>query len=141
MADSHPTITPYLPYEDAAAALEWLAKAFGFTETFRMNMPDGTIGHAEMELGDGGIMLATPPGYRSPKSEGRDSDILIHVYVDDVDAHFEQARAAGATIIEEPTDQVYGDRRYMAFDLEGHKWMIATHVRDVPNWWEQTEEG
>jgi PhnB protein len=136
----HSRITPYLAYEDGEAALEFLVKAFGFTEQFRMQMPDGSIGHAELELGDGHIMLGCPgPDYQSPKRQGRDSDVLVHIYVADVDAHYEQAKAAGATIIEEPTDQIYGDRRYIALDPEGHRWMIAQYVRDVPNWWEQVE--
>ena len=97
----HSRITPYLGYEDGEAALEFLVKAFGFTEQFRMQMPDGSIGHAELELDGGHLMLGCPgPDYRSPKHQGRDSDVLVHVYVADVDAHFEQAQAAGATIVE-----------------------------------------
>ena len=65
--------------------------------------------------------------------------MLVYIYVADVDAHFEQARATGATIVEPPADQVYGDRRYTALDPEGHRWMFAQYVRDVPNWWEQIE--
>ena len=133
-------ITPYLGYEDGDAAIEFLVKAFGFTEQFKMHMPDGRVGHAELDLDGSGIMLGCPPDYKSPRREGRPSDVLVHVYVDDVDAHHAQAKAAGATILEEPADQVYGDRRYTAEDLEGHRWMFAKHVRDAGNWWETTEE-
>ena len=122
------SITPYLGYENGDAAIEFLVKAFGFSERFKMHMPDGHVGHAELELGGDIVMLGDPPGYKSPKREGRRSDVLVHVYVDDVDTHYEQARAAGATIVEEPADQEYGDRRYLAQDLEGHNWMFAKHL-------------
>lgn len=127
-----PRITPYLLYEDVAAALDWLSRAFGFRERLRFAAEDGTVNHAEMELADGVIMMGDPgPEYRSPKRLGQGTQ-QVHVYVDDVDAHFERARAAGATIVAEPTDQPYGDRRYDAEDLEGHRWSFAQHVRDVP---------
>ena len=136
-SEAHNRIIPYLPYEDGDAAVDWLVKAFGFEERMRMHMPDGSLGHAELEHGGELIMLGTPPDYRSPASEGRRSDVMVHVYVDDVDAHFAHARDAGATILEEPNDQPYGDRRYMAADPEGHVWMIATHVKDVGEWWKE----
>ena len=126
-----PRVTPYLLYEDVGRALEFLAAAFGFVERMRIPMPDGSIGHAEAELADGVIMMGCPgPDYQNPKNCGH-STSQVYVYVDDVDAHFEQARAAGATILEEPTDQFYGDRRYGATDPEGHVWYFAQHVRDV----------
>jgi PhnB protein len=137
--EQHGPITPYLPYEDGDKAVDWLVSAFGFTERMRMHMPDGTVGHAELEHAGGLVMLATPGGYRSPVTDGRRSDVMVHVYVDDVDAHFARARDAGATIVDEPSDQPYGDRRYVAADPEGHVWMIATHVRDVgDDWWKET---
>jgi uncharacterized glyoxalase superfamily protein PhnB len=124
-------ITPYLLYEDVGEALDWLAKAFGFRERLRVPGPDGVITHAEMDLHGAGIMLGHPgPDYRSPKRLGQATQ-LVHVYVDDVDDHFERAREAGATILAEPKDQEYGDRRYDAEDLEGHVWSFAEHVRDV----------
>jgi len=123
-------IFPYLGYEDGDAALDFLATAFGFTEQSKMHMPDGSLGHADMDLDGAGIMLGHPPGYKSPRHEGRPSDVLVYVYVDDVDAHFRRAKAAGATILEEPTDQPYGDRRYTAEDPEGHHWTFATHIKE-----------
>ena len=127
-----PRVTPYLYYEDLEAALAFLAKAFGFRERLRIPGPDGKVGHAEIELADGLVMLGHPgPEYRSPKRLGGTTQ-NVHVYVDDVDKHCERARAAGARILEEPADQFYGDRRYGAADPEGHEWFFATHVRDVP---------
>jgi uncharacterized glyoxalase superfamily protein PhnB len=126
-----PRITPYLLYEDVGAALEWLARAFGFRERMRLAAPDGRIAHAEMQLADGVIMMGCPgPEYRNPKHIGHVTQ-HVYVYVDDVDAHCRRARAAGAVLIEEPRDQFYGDRRYGARDPEGHEWYFATHVRDV----------
>jgi PhnB protein len=126
-----PRITPYLYYEDVARALAWLARTFGFRERLRMPGPDGSIMHAEMQLADGVVMMGRPgPDYRNPKRLGQVTQSL-YVYVDDVDAHFRQAKQAGARITEEPADQFYGDRRYGAEDPEGHQWYFATHVRDV----------
>jgi uncharacterized glyoxalase superfamily protein PhnB len=126
-----PRITPYLYYENVAAALSWLGKAFGFHERMRMPGPEGNIMHAEMELADGVIMMGRPgPDYRNPKRVGGVTQSL-YVYVDDVDKHFIRAREAGAKILAEPADQFYGDRRYGAEDLEGHHWYFAQHVRDI----------
>jgi uncharacterized glyoxalase superfamily protein PhnB len=127
-----PRISPYLFYEDVAAALAWLADAFGFRERLRYTGPDGTVLHAELELGDGLVMLGHPgPEFENPKAKGYVAQ-LVHVYVDDVDRHFERAREAGATILSEPADQSYGDRRYDAEDPEGHRWSFAQNLRDVP---------
>jgi uncharacterized glyoxalase superfamily protein PhnB len=136
--DGMPRVIPMLSYEDAPAALDWLANAFGFRERMRMAGPDGTIGHAEMEVGDGVIMLASPtPDYESPKRHRENCEAArrwssvpwvingVLVYVDDVDKHYEQAKAAGATILSEPEDQEYGDRNYRVEDLEGNRWMFA----------------
>ncbi len=129
--ENMPRITPYLYYQDVAGALDWLARSFGFTERMRMAGPDGGIQHAEMECQDGVIMMGCPsPDYRNPKSVGHATQSL-YVYVDDVDKHFRRAKEAGATILHEPADQFYGDRRYGAADPEGHEWYFATHVRDV----------
>jgi uncharacterized glyoxalase superfamily protein PhnB len=132
-----PTITPMLAYEDGAAALDWLARAFGFRERVRFAEPDGTISHAEMELGDGVIMLATPtPDYQSPNHHAEICEHArkwsavpwvidgLHVYVDDLDEHFKRAKEAGATILSDPADTGHG-RIYRVADLEGHRWMFA----------------
>jgi PhnB protein len=124
-------ITPYLLYEDADAAIDFLTRAFGFTEKYRLTDENGRVNHAEVVLGDGLVMFGRPPGdYKNPKRLGGTTQ-LVYVYVDDVDKHFEQAKAAGATITQEPEDQAYGDRTYGADDPEGHSWTFATHVRDV----------
>jgi uncharacterized glyoxalase superfamily protein PhnB len=136
------TITPYLLYEDAAAALEFLSRAFGFEETLRSTSSEGRVQHAEMRLDDGAIFLGEPGGdYRNPKRLGA-STFCLYVYVADADAHCAQARAAGAEIADEPADQEYGDRRYHALDPEGHEWYFAQRIRDVaPGEWGAETKG
>ena len=130
-APTYPRITPYLLYEDVPAALDWLATAFGFRERLRYTGSDGTVNHAEMELGDGVIMLGDPGGdFRGPKGLGGVT-VIVHVYVDDVDEHYRRARDAGARILRELEDQAYGDRRYDVEDLEGHHWSFAQQIRSV----------
>ncbi len=125
------TITPYLLYEDGAAAMDFLTSAFGFREVLRSHSPEGRVWHAELAYGDSNVFLGEPGGeYRNPKRLGAVT-VGIHVYVDDVDTHYERAKAAGADITEEPADQEYGDRRYTAKDPEGHEWFFATRVREV----------
>jgi PhnB protein len=133
------TITPYVLYEDGAAALEFLTTAFGFEEVLRHHSPEGRVWHAELRLGDGNVFLGEPGGaFRNPKRAGG-ATVSIHVYVDDVDAHHERAKARGATIRDAPADQEYGDRRYHAEDSEGHSWFFAQRVRDVsPEEWGAT---
>jgi uncharacterized glyoxalase superfamily protein PhnB len=118
------TITPYLLYEDAAVALDFLSRAFGFEETRRMTSADGRVGHAEMRLGDGEIHLGQPEQPSSPRSLGG-TTVLLSVYVENVDEHCARSRAAGAEIVDEPADQEYGERRYHCRDLEGHSWYFA----------------
>jgi PhnB protein len=119
-------IAPYLLYEDGAAAIDFLTNAFGFEEVMRMEDDKGDINHAELRLGEDTVMLGDPgDDYRNPRNADH-STALVHVYVDDVDGHFERAKAAGAEIVMEPTDQEYGDRRYDAKDPEGHFWSFAT---------------
>src|SRR5262245_42252685 len=131
-------VIPMLAYEDGAAAIDWLAEAFGFEERERW-ADHGTIVHAELDTGSGAIMLATPsPDYVSPgrlreiSSEARkmyDVPYVIDgvlVEVDDVDAHFARAREAGATILSEPEDvPAAGVRHYRVEDPEGHRWMFS----------------
>lgn len=133
MAES---ITPFVLYEDGAAAVEFLTSAFGFREVLRHHSPEGRTWHAELALGDGTIMIGEPgPDYRNPKRLGG-ATVSIHVYVDDVDAHYERAKAAGAAVGDKPADQDYGDRSYKAEDPEGHSWFFATRIREVaPEEW------
>ena len=122
--------TPMLVYADAAAAIEFLTRAFGFEVRFRMDMPDGSVGHAELGLGEEVVMLASewPAGgvvspLRLPALHAQ-----IHVRVDDVDAHFARASEAGATIATEPADQEYGERSYRAIDPEGQRWIFGAPI-------------
>ena len=122
------TIIPYLAYEDAPAALTFLKDAFGFEERFRMAMPDGRIGHAEVALGESVLFLASlwkEAGHMSPK-DLPGVHCQMYCNVDDVDAHYRQARDAGAVVIGEPADSGHGDRTYRAMDLEGHRWIFGT---------------
>jgi uncharacterized glyoxalase superfamily protein PhnB len=136
------TITPYLLYEDVDAALEFLGRAFGFREELRYTGEGGYVSHAEMRLGDGTIYLGDPgDDYRSPRRLGAVT-VHVDVHVDDVDAHCERARAAGAEIVDEPADQPYGERRYGAVDPEGHRWWFSTPTRAVaPEEWGATVSG
>ena len=140
-----PQIVPMLSYEDAAAAIEWLTRAFGFRERLRYTEPSGTLTHAELELGSGVVMLATPSSdYESARRHRESCEAMntwlrspfifdgVYVSVDDVDAHFTRARAAGAVILSEPQDQSFGDRHYRCEDLEGHRWMFSQRIREVP---------
>ena len=135
-------VIPMLAYEDAAAALDWLAAAFGFTEITRMVGEEGTIGHAEMDTGGGLIMMAEPSrDYESPRRHRETCEAMhrwlsvpwvvdgVLVYVEDVDSHFHHAKEAGATILSEPEDGPPA-RRYRAEDLEGHRWMFMEHNRE-----------
>ena len=125
------TIYPYLLYDDAAAAIDFLSRAFGFEEVLRYAGEGGYVNHAEMKLGDASIFMGDPgEHYRNPRKLGQET-VGIYVYVDDVDAHFERARAAGVEILREPRDEDYGDRRYDAVDPEGHRWYFATAVKRV----------
>jgi uncharacterized glyoxalase superfamily protein PhnB len=128
---STPRITPYLYYENVEDALEWLAKAFGLRERHRQPGPDGKIMHAEMALGDDGVIMMGCPGpqYRNPKRLGHVTQNL-YVRVSDLDAHFERARKAGANVLEELNNQPYGDRRYGVEDPEGHQWYFAQSIGD-----------
>jgi len=132
MADgATPQLTPYLFYEDVPAALQWLASVFGFEERMRMTEPDGTINHAEMEMGNAVIMLGCPgPDYRNPKRLGQ-ATLGLYVHVADVDAQYEHTRAAGATIQAELEDKPYGDRVYGVLDPEGHQWWFAQTLRTM----------
>jgi uncharacterized glyoxalase superfamily protein PhnB len=127
---NHPNIFPVLRYKDAAAAVEWLERAFGFEEKAVYRGEDGIIHHAQLQLGTGMIMFGqqredgwfggkTPDPYTSPQG--------IYVAVDDPDAHHARAKAAGAEIVRELSDQDYGSREYSARDLEGNLWSFGTY--------------
>lgn len=127
-------VIPALFYDDAAAALAWLEKAFGFETRLCITDDNGVVVHAEMSHGDGRIMVG-PAGWsdwaKSPKALGGANSASIHIGVEDIDAHCATARAAGAAIMQEPADQFYGDRTYRTRDPEGHNWTFGQHIRDV----------
>jgi PhnB protein len=131
--DGYYTVTPYLIVRDAARALEFYKKAFGATELLRLADPSGRIGHAEIKIGNSPVMLADEHpemGIRGPQSIGG-SAVIIGLYVEDVDALFGRAVAAGATVTRPVKDQFYGDRAGTVTDPFGHVWSIATHKEDV----------
>jgi PhnB protein len=132
--DGYSAVTPYLTVRDAVRAIDFYQQAFGAEELMRLVMPGGKIGHAEIRIGGAVIMLhdENPEwGTRSPQTLGGTVGSLM-LYVDDVDAAFARAVAAGATVDMPVADQFYGDRCGNVTDPFGHKWSIATHVEDVP---------
>jgi len=131
--DGYHTATPYLVINGAAAAIEFYKKAFGATEMFRMEMPGGKIGHAEITIGDSRVMLADEfpeMDARGPQSFGG-TPVSLMLYVEDVDTVFNRAIASGAKEKEPVQDKFYGDRNGKLEDPFGHVWMIATHKEDL----------
>lgn len=128
--DRTASIFPEIVYEDCPTALTWLAEAFGFVLGEVINGPGGTIAHAEMHLDGGTIMPKSPmPEWdmRSPRALAGIHQ-SVYVTVDDPDAHYRRAEAAGAEIVMKPTDLDYGARNYVVRDLEGHLWSFGTYT-------------
>jgi uncharacterized glyoxalase superfamily protein PhnB len=127
----YPRILPHLIYDDVGTAINWLTETFGFRERAwaRHASADGTIGRTQMDVADSVITLGQPSIHGDSPRRGVSS--MLYVYVDDVDSHYERARAGGASIVVELQDQPWGDRLYQAADPEGHQWTFAQHVRDV----------
>ena len=134
-------IVPFIGYEDAAAAIEFLERAFGFREKREARYEDsGTITHAELELEGATIFLSTPTGYANPRTVRDESAAARRAYdnpwvidghfveVADVDAHSKRAKEAEAVILREPAEPGYGYRVYTAEDPEGHRWMFGQRV-------------
>ncbi len=140
-------IIPSLIYNDVGKAIEWLCAAFGFTERLRIPAT-GKVGHAQLAVGDGGVMLGARrigQGFATEdKAEFRPPlpDVVsqvLAVRVDDVDKHYEHARKFGARILNPPTDHPYGERQYTAEDLDGHRWTFTQSIADVaPEDWGAT---
>lgn len=133
---SEQTVFPMIAYEDAAAAMDWLVRAFGFTERRRMTDKQGRVVHGELELSGNIVMVASPtPDYRSPRSHSESCPQAkqwltapwvidgVLAFVDDVDTHFSRARQEGATMLSEIENGGPG-RLYRAADIEGHRWMF-----------------
>jgi len=129
-----PRITPYVYYKDVKGAIAWLTNAFGFEKRGEI-IEVGAAAHGEMTFNDGVIMMGTAGGNgcgnnMSPKDAGAVT-MSLFIYVDDVDAHYEHAKASGAQIVCEPMDMFWGDRMYNVLDIEGQSWSFATHTQDI----------
>ena len=132
--DDYPRVTPYLFIDGASAAIDFYCSVLGARERMRMPGPDGTVFHAEIEVGDSMIMLGEQNpdmDVRGPRAIGG-TPMMLHVYVEDADRVFEQAIGAGAKALRPVEDQFYGDRSGRFEDPFGHRWDVATHVEDVP---------
>jgi uncharacterized glyoxalase superfamily protein PhnB len=134
-----PRISSSVAYTDANKAIDWLCHAFGFEVQLKVEGEGGRVEHSELVLGGGLITIADDRGDRpwrkSPQQLGGANTQNLCVYIDDVDAHCERARKAGATIETEPKTSDYGedywsDRSYAAVDLEGHRWWFMQRIRD-----------
>ena len=126
-------ILPHIFYQDVAGAIDWLTRTFGFMEHYRYGDP---AQGAQMHLGEAWIMLRIArKGETSPAHAGLATQSLT-VFVDNVDAHFERTKSAGAKIVEDLNETMYGERQYGVEDLEGHRWLFSRHARDVsPGEW------
>lgn len=131
--EGYPRVSPYLIVDGATAAIDFYCSVLGATERVRMPGPDGTIGHAELAIGESVIMLADQSpemGIRGPASFGG-SPVSIMVYVDDVDTVFKHALDAGSKTVQPVEDKFYGDRSGTFEDPFGHSWNISSHIEDV----------
>jgi uncharacterized glyoxalase superfamily protein PhnB len=121
-------VLPHVEYRNLAEAIAWLGATFGFREHYRYGEP---VSGAQVHLGDAWIMLhAADPGQLSPAELGYGTQSLT-VFVEGVEAHFERAKAAGATIVERLHETEYGGLQYGVLDLDGHHWLFSRHARDV----------
>jgi uncharacterized glyoxalase superfamily protein PhnB len=130
-------ILPHITYQDVAAALAWLSKAFGFTEHFRYGQsPDGQVQGAQLHLGEAWIMLNSPRTGRSTPAQLGAGTQSLTIFIEDVDAHYARAKSAGVKIMEDLHETEYGERQYCAQDPEGHQWIFSRHAKDVaPSDW------
>jgi len=132
-ADTVGPLTPYLVVRGADRAIDFYGRAFGAAEDFRLSEPSGKVGHAELLLGGGRLMLADEYpdfGALGPASVGG-TPVTLHLYVPDVDAVMARAEALGATVLPAAKDEIYGDRSGMLLDPFGHRWQIATRGEAV----------
>ena len=132
--DGYHSLQVYLAVEDASKAIDFYKEAFGADENIRMPGPGGSVAHAELQIGDSRLMLSDPfpqSDVRPPSERGGPTS-SVFMYVDDADALFERAEAAGATVVTPLEDMFWGDRFGTLADPFGHVWSVATHVEDVP---------
>jgi uncharacterized glyoxalase superfamily protein PhnB len=134
------TIVPSLIYRDVGKAVAWLCDVFGFTERLRVTGEDGSVGHAQLAVGGGGILLGEARSgsdgieYRPPRPD--EVAVTLMVHVDNVDGHYQHAKERGAHILQPPATHPYGERQYSALDLEGHRWAFSQTVADAkPEEW------
>jgi len=123
--DGYTTVSSYLIVEDIQSELNFVNKGFGAEEIERIAMPDGTIMHAEVRIGDSVIMMGPPKGEFGAKTS------MMYIYVEDTDSAYQDCLAAGATSEMEPADQFYGDRNAGVKSPNGNLYWIATHIEDV----------
>lgn len=130
--DMH-TVTPHLVCEEAGKAIDFYVKAFGAVELARLPGPDGRLMHGMVRIGDSPVMLMDAyPEYGAPGPKALNgSPVVLHIYTENVDAAFARAVEAGAKAIMPPADMFWGDRYGQVEDPFGHRWSIATHIRDV----------
>ncbi|MCE9658902.1 MAG: VOC family protein [Burkholderiales bacterium] len=127
------SLTPYMTVKNANAAIDFYQRAFGAEQVLRLDLPDGSVAHAEIRIGDSVVMLAEESeawGNKSPLSLGG-SAMFLMAYVADVDAAFRRALDAGASEVRPVADQFYGDRSGTLKDPFGHQWTLSTHIEDV----------
>ena len=127
------TVSPHLTVRGGAAAIEFYKKAFGARELRRHPTPDGRIGHAEVQIGDSRVYLNDEfpeMGACAPPSLNG-TPVTLHLWVEDVDAVFNQAVQAGAQVVMPLADQFWGDRYGIVQDPFGHRWSLASHIRDL----------
>ena len=132
--DQYPRVTPHLSIAGAADAIDFYTSVLGAKERMRMAMPDGTLAHAEIVIGESVIMIGDenwPGGHEPSPATLGGSPVALFVYVEDVDDVFARALEAGATSVQEPEDHFYGDRVAMFDDPYGHRWNLGTHIEDV----------
>jgi len=123
-------VTPIIIYRDVEKAIDWLSGAFGFRERLRASDREGVISHAQLRAGGGDLMIGRAGGPFSAPSGHVHQYVLVAV--EDVDAHFEHAKAFGAPIVQPPENMPFGVRHYTASDLDGHWWTFSQNVADVP---------
>jgi PhnB protein len=128
--EDHPTVTPGLVCKGAARAIDFYKQVFGAKELMRMEGPGGSIGHAELMIGNSKIMLNDEFSGMAMAPSGCTGHTL-YIYVEDCDGVFNRAIAAGATAVMPPMNQFWGDRHGVFTDPFGHRWNVATHVEDV----------
>ena len=132
------TVVPILVYEDVGKAIDWLCGTFGFRERLRAAGPGGSVTHAQLAIAEGAVILGRQGAEFRPPRPNEVSQYL-HVHVEDVDKHFENARQCGARILKSPTDMPFGERQYTVEDLGGHRWTFSQSIADVaPEEWGAT---